>query len=142
MQGSSYQVTEDYYEQRMALAKDMVRVLKPGGRIISCSPNRYFPFDIFHGHRVGSFSARPTSPVNPLLLSGSDYQRMFGELGCKSAQALPVANYWGFTGSNKTLKGRIFVLPVRFLFWLVSRRPLYFLRTSMINPWLIMMMEK
>jgi SAM-dependent methyltransferase len=142
VQGITYNVTQDYYEQRLALAMEMVRVVKKGGRIISCNPNRNFPFDIFHGHRGGKFTARRTHRSNPLLLSAKDYEHLFGEAGCRKFEALPVDTYWGFTGSSRTLKGRILTLPVRFIFWLVSLPQLKFLRASMFNPWLIMMMEK
>jgi hypothetical protein len=38
------------------------------------------------------------------------------------------------------LKGRIASMPVRFLFWLASViKPL---RTSFINPWIVVMVEK
>jgi len=142
VQGMTYNVTEDYYKQRLALAKEMVRVVKKGGRIISCNPNRNFPFDIFHGHRGGKFTARRTPRSNPLLLSARDYERLFGDAGCRKFETLPVDNYWGFTGSSRTLKGTILTLPVRFIFWLVSRPQLQFMRASMFNPWLIMMMKK
>lgn len=142
VQGMTYNVTGDYYEQRLALAKEMVRVVKKGGRIISCNPNRNFPFDIFHGHRGGKITARRTHRSNPLLLSAKDYERLFGEAGCRKFEALPAENYWGFTGSSRTLKGRILTMPVRLIFWLVSRPQLRFLRASMFNPWLVMMMEK
>jgi hypothetical protein len=118
VEGVTYNVTEDYYEQRLALAKEMVRVVKKGSRIISCNPNRNFPCDIFHGHRGGKFTARRTRRSNPLLLSAKDYERLFGEAGCRKFEPLPANNYWGFTGSSRTLKGRILTLPVRFIFGL------------------------
>jgi SAM-dependent methyltransferase len=140
--GASYDVVPDYYKLRLKLAIEITRVLKPGGRVITCNPNRWFPFDIFHGHTANHASMRPTSPFNPLLPSRGDYGKLFGEAGCRRAKTLPVEGYWAFTGSSKSTKGRLLSAPVRFLFWLVSRRLLWFLRSSFVNPWLIVMMEK
>ena len=138
--GTSFQTTPDYYQQRLELAAEMARVLKPGGRIVSCNPNRFFPFDIFHGHQANKIALRPTMPWHRLLLSRGDYFRLFRRFGCGRAVALPVEGYWGFTNSRKTRKGRILAAPVDFLFRLVSR--VRILRSSPLNPWLIVMLEK
>lgn len=140
--GASYDVVPDYYALRLKLAREITRVLKPGGRVITCNPNRWFPFDIFHGHTANHASMRPSSPFNPLLPSRGDYGKLFGDAGCRNIRALPVEGYWAFTGSSKSLKGRMLSAPIRFLFWLVSRKPLRFLRGSCVNPWLIVMIEK
>jgi SAM-dependent methyltransferase len=142
VQGVTYRVTPDYQEQRDELAREMARVLKPGGKIVTCNPNRWFPFDIFHEHTAEKFVLRPTPPWARLLLSRGDYERMFRRAGCRRTTALPVENYWGFTHSRKTLKGRIFSAPVRLLFWLASRDMLKPLRSSCLNPWLIVLIEK
>lgn len=138
--GTTYQTTKDCSEQRLELAAEVARVLKPGGRFISCNPNRFFPFDIFHGHQAGKLTLRPTMPWHKLLLSRGDYLRMFARFGCSRATALPVENYWTFTNSRKTRKGRILSAPLILLFRLVSRVEV--LRGSPLNPWLVVMLEK
>jgi SAM-dependent methyltransferase len=138
--GTSFDTTEDCYEQRLKLAGEMARVLKPGGRIVTCNPNRYFPFDIFHGHQAGRVTLRPTMPWSRLLLSRGDYFRMFQRFGCVHATAMPVENYWSFTNSRQTWKGRMLAAPVAFLLRVVSRIPV--LRGSPLNPWLVVMLEK
>jgi SAM-dependent methyltransferase len=140
--GTTYNVTFDYFQQRLRLAQEMSRVLKPGGKIICCNPNRNFPFDIFHGHEAGRLTLRPTSPRNPLLLSLDDYVDLFARNGCARFVALPIGKYWTFAGSRKTLRGRIMSFPVRLWFWLVSRQAFSCLRRSFLNPWLIVMIEK
>ncbi|MFN8373540.1 MAG: class I SAM-dependent methyltransferase [Anaerolineae bacterium] len=44
----SHEVLEHVNNDRMA-AREMVRVLKPGGRIVIFAPNRWYPFET-HGH--------------------------------------------------------------------------------------------
>lgn len=140
VQGASYKVTSDYREQRRALAAEMARVLRPGGKVIASNPNRWFPFDIFHEHTAERFRMRPAFPSDPLLLSRRDYEELFAPAGCARASGLPVQGYWSFANSRKSLKGRIASLPVRLLFAVASSvRPL---RTSFINPWIIVMIEK
>jgi SAM-dependent methyltransferase len=140
VQGETYKVSDDYKEQRQCLASEMARVLKPGGRIIASNPNRWFPFDIFHGHTAGSFHARLTLPNDPLLLSRGDYEKLFAPAGCVRAVGLPVKGYWSFANSRKHLKGRIGSLPVRLAFRIASAiKPLH---TSFLNPWIIVMVEK
>jgi SAM-dependent methyltransferase len=142
VQGVTYNVTQDYYTRRLKLAREMTRALKPGGKIITCNPNRYFPFDIFHEHTAERFRMRPTFPWNPLLLSLGDYEQLFRAAGCMRAEGLPVENYWGFNGASRSLKGRALSMPVRMLFWLASRERLSALRASFLNPWLIVLIEK
>jgi SAM-dependent methyltransferase len=140
VQGDTYKVTDDYRAQRLTLASEMARVLKPGGKVIASNPNRWFPFDIFHGHTAGSLRMRPTLPTNPLLLSRGDYEDLFAPAGCVRAVGLPVDGYWSFENSRKHIKGRIASIPVRLLFRISSViKPL---RTSLLNPWIIVMIEK
>ncbi len=140
VEGVTFNTTPDFYEQRLALAGEVARVLKPGGRVFSCNPNRFFPFDIFHGHQAGKPVVRPTMPWDRLLLSTGDYRRMFSRFCPVRVTAMPVEQYWNFTNSKKTLKGRILAAPIRALFQLVSKVKV--LRGSPLNPWLIVRIEK
>ncbi len=142
VQGVTYKVTNDFYSQRLELAKEMARVLKPDGKIVTCNPNRFFPFDIFHGHTAEKTRLRPSWPWDPLLLSRQDYEELFREFGYGRASGLPVENYWSFAHSRQSMKGRVLAAPVRFLFWLVSRKAFSFLRTSFLNPWIIVLIER
>jgi SAM-dependent methyltransferase len=142
VQGDTDQVAPDCFHQRLELAREMVRVLKPGGKILVSSPNRFFPLDLFHGREEGVMRPKLNSPANRFLLSFADYRDLFLQAGCASARALPVGGYWGFIRSRRSLKGLLLGLPVRFLFSLVSKERLRFLRTSLLNPWLIVLIEK
>jgi SAM-dependent methyltransferase len=140
--GDSFQVTAQYHRERLGLAREMTRVLKSDGKILVSSPNRLFPFDIFHGRTAGSYKPRPYWPGDPFLLSVADYRRLFQQAGCATAKAQPVQGYWGFVRSRHAIKGRVLGLPIRCLFWLVSREGLRILRGSPLNPWIVVLVEK
>lgn len=140
--GDSFDLTPHYAEDRLELAREMARVLKPGGKILVSSPNRRFPCDIFHGRSGGGYKPRPYNPSDPFLLSIADYRRIFREAGCANVQPLPVDGYWGFIRSKHNVKGYLLALPVRFLFWLASRTHFRFLHASPLNPWLVVLIEK
>jgi SAM-dependent methyltransferase len=140
--GDTRYVAPDFFEQRLALAREIVRVLRPKGTVVVSSPNRLFPLDLFHGREEGSLRPRLNFRTNPFLLSVADYRELFRRAGCEEVRTLPVEGYWGFIRSRKSLKGYWLSLPVRFLFWLVSRECLHFLRASSLNPWLVVLIAK
>ncbi len=140
--GDSNIVADEGLSDRQALASEMSRVLKTGGKAILSSPNRRFPFDIFHGRQPGSYRPRYNPPSSHFLLSLDDYAGLFKKGGCRYARALPIEGYWGFVRSRHSLKGLLFGLPIRLIFKLVSTSPLRFLRTSSISPWLVVEIAK
>jgi SAM-dependent methyltransferase len=140
--GDSFQVTPQYDEDRLRLASEMTRVLKPHGKILVSSPNRLFPCDIFHGREADSYKPRPYWPGDPFLLSVADYRRLFQQAGCTTVEAQPVQGYWGFIRSKRSLKGFLLGLPVRFLFWLVSLKGARGLQGSPLTPWIVVLAEK
>lgn len=140
--GDSTRVLPEYFEERLAIAREMTRVLRPGGHILVSSPNRWFPLDIFHGRTPENPYPRLNPPTNPFLLSSGDYRRLFGRAGCNDFQLLPVTGYWGFIRMKQRWKGRLLSIPVETVFEAVSWRPLSFLRGSVVNPWLVMLARK
>ncbi len=140
--GDSNRVSPNYHDDRLRLAREMTRVVRPGGRIVVSSPNRWFPLDLFHGRATGSYRTPMNWPSDPFLLSRNDYVNLFREAGCQNASLLPNQNYWGFIRARNSLKGKVFSLPVRFLFWLVSQNSCRFLRATSLNPWIIVSLTK
>ncbi len=140
--GDSYQVASDYQEQRLRLAQEMSRVLRPGGKILVSSPNRLFPFDIFHGRTPGSYRPRPYWPRDPFLLSVADYRSLFYACGLSKIEPQPVAGYWSFFRSKRSWKGYLLGLPIRSVFWLASRPELRSIRSSPISPWIVVLIDK
>jgi SAM-dependent methyltransferase len=139
--GDSNRVLPNYREERLRIAKEMTRVLKPGGSIMVSSPNRMFPLDLFHGRSEKQPLPRWNPPTSRFLLSAGDYRGLFGEAGCTEFQLQPVNGYWGFLRKNQSLKGRVVTWPVRGVFNLVSSGTFGFLRGSVVSPWLVMMMR-
>jgi SAM-dependent methyltransferase len=140
--GDSFQVAPGYYQDRLRLAKEMSRVLRPGGKVLVSSPNRYFVFDLFHGRAEGSYKPRFNPPSSPFLLSRSDYRRLFRDAGLSSTKLQPVENYWGFIRANNNIKGRLLGLAPKAAFRLVSQPGMRWLLSSPVNPWLVVMGQK
>jgi len=142
VEGDTNRVRPDHREERLAIAREMSRVLKPGGHIMVSSPNRLFPIDIFHGRTPDQPFPRVNPPWSQFLLSAGDYRRMFADAGCTRARLLPVKGYWGFIRMKQRLKGRLLAYPVEAVFGAVSTPLLGAFRGSPINPWIVMTAEK
>lgn len=140
--GDSNKVQPNYREQRSQIAREMARVVRPGGSIMVSSPNRHFPLDLFHGRDEQHPLPRLNPPGHPFLLSAGDYRRLFGSANCGDFELLPVNGYWGFLRKQRTWKGRLVTWPVKTVFDVVSSDRFGFLRGSPINPWLVMMMRR
>jgi SAM-dependent methyltransferase len=140
--GDSNRVAPGHNEMRLKLAREMTRVVKPGGYILVSSPNRWCPVDIFHGRTPESSLPRLHPPNSRFLLSPGDYRRLFATAGCNWFQLLPVTGYWGFVNRRETWKGRALVWPVQQAFRLAAWEPLRSLRAAPFSPWLVMLIRK
>jgi SAM-dependent methyltransferase len=140
--GDAHTVLPGYRDERLALASEMTRVLKPEGHILVSSPNRLCPVDLFHGRTKHNPFPRLNPPGSPFLLSPADYRALFREAGCDRFRLLPVAGYWGFVNRKTHWRGRLLAFPIECLFRAVSWEPLRFLRGAPCSPWLVMMIGK
>jgi SAM-dependent methyltransferase len=140
--GDSSQVSETGAQQRQRLANEMARVTRKGGYVIACSPNRRFPFDIFHGRKSGSYKPRFNPPWSRFLISTGDFRKMFVKAGCHRVDALPVEGFWGFVTMQKSLKGRMLSWPIRLSFRMASSNAFSFLRSSPFVPWIAVQCQK
>lgn len=138
----TYRVSPSYLEQRMKLAAEILRVIKPGGRVFAAGPNRKCPLDLFHGRNHGCYMPRLNRPDDRFLLSLADYRFLFERSGACGVTALPVTNFWTFNRSRRSWIGRFLGINVRFLFWLGSQNILPSLRASVIAPWLVVTAER
>ncbi len=136
--GDSFKVSDRYWQNRLAVASEMTRVVKRGGSIFVSSPNRLFPVDLFHGRPIGSYKPPINPPWRPFLLSRRDYARLFKEAGCQGpAKAMSIKGYWGFCRTKTSLLGRLMSVPVKALFALGSPAATSFLRSSPLLPWIV-----
>ncbi len=140
--GDSFQVTPGYRQDRLRLASEIARVLRPGGKALVSSPNRYFLFDLFHGRAEGSYRPHFNWPGSPFLLSHSDYRSLFQAAGFADTALQSVHRYWGFIRSKHSLSGVLAGTPPRFVFWLVSQPAMRWLLGSPLNPWLVVLAQK
>ncbi|MEW5946757.1 MAG: class I SAM-dependent methyltransferase [bacterium] len=145
----------DYREARRRYASELLRVARPGGRIIVACPNKHFPVDIQHGPtdaaspvtaggRIRDFICRTTKlNVHPVwgkyhLLSHGEVKKLFcGDCGARSFEPLPAKNYFAFgrfkTGFLKPFAG----LARR----CVNHLPRA-LRATCLNPYVIALIRK
>jgi len=108
-----YTLADDYRDQRVAFARELLRVTKPGGRLLVTCPNRRFPIDIHHDptddatppgtmrfrrwfyDRFGMTLHWPFGQYH--LFSLGDFRELFvSECGASSAEPLPLRHYFGF----------------------------------------------
>lgn len=144
--GDSQTVADDYAEERARAVAETIRVVRPGGYILLSNPNRLCPVDLFHRRNEHSHVPRFHRPDEPFLQSFDDHHRAFVvEGGCRQAETLPPANFWGFSESSKSsryLVGKMLQASIRVYFGLLSARILAPLRRGALNPWLIVLVTR
>ncbi|GMV92279.1 MAG: hypothetical protein AMXMBFR82_20570 [Candidatus Hydrogenedentota bacterium] len=150
-----YTLADNYQETRIAFAREMLRVTKPGGRLLVTCPNKSFPIDIHHEptddatpegsmrfrryvfDRFGMTLHKPFGKYH--LFSFGELRRLFCvDNNASAAEALPLKHYFAFkrTGSLGLLrlfKGAIVSY--------VENMPAV-LRRSCFNPFLVVEIRK
>ena len=140
----TYETVEGYDMERQLAADEMIRVTRPGGFMIISSPNRLCPVDFFHRADVKNHIPRFHSIHEHFLLSAQDYGQLL-KVGdkCAPIEILPLRGYWGFYSSSKYLLGRLLQIPVRWYFnYFMSWQATKFLRSTALNPWLILKIKR
>jgi len=141
--GDTTRVTPDYREQRLRVARELVRVLNPGGYILMNNPNRLCPLDLHHLQPHPNRLARLHSPTERFLLSLDDHRELFlGAAGCRTVQLLPPAGYWGCLQKSQDPVRKFLVPPVRLLIRLLSTGIFSPLLPSPFSPWLFVLVQK
>lgn len=142
----------DFRERRREYAKELVRVTRPGGRIIVACPNKAFPVDVQHGPTDG-LSPRRTVRAFLYRLTGMNLHKTWGayhllsyaevnELFCLIAGAsrmepLPLAGYFGF----RRFRHGFLRLLGQFATVYVNGLPRA-LRGTFLNPYVLVMIRK
>lgn len=141
----------DYQSQRQQYAKEILRVAKPGGRILIACPNKTFPIDVQHGpgdalEKAGAIRSaifeRTGMNIHKTwgryhLLSYGEVKSLFRVNGEREFKALPLQNYFGF---GRFKKG--FLKPFAGLaeYWVHNLTP--GLRTTFLNPYVMAQIRK
>jgi len=127
-------------QEREKFAKELSRVLKPGGVIILNTWNRHFCIDIGHGANL--LGMRAHSPFNDFTLSLRDIKSLFiQKCGCRDVVTLPYRNFvsWDLQIKNYRIM-RLLSPLVKTYLRLLDR--LKFLRSSFLSPYLILAIKK
>jgi SAM-dependent methyltransferase len=138
--GDARSPSPGYELARRKFTLDSVRVTKCGGYINYTSPNRHFPFDLFHRtQELNPF--RFHWPWDPFLLSVSDFRDLFvKQCGCRRISTLPIKGYWGFNRMRQGLAGKVACKCAALWFNSFGSWPGF--RSSPLNPWLSILAEK
>ncbi|MFZ0394974.1 MAG: class I SAM-dependent methyltransferase [Terracidiphilus sp.] len=144
-----YTLREDYRQQRRSYAQEILRVTRPGGKIIIACPNKCFPIDIQHG-TTDEFSPRfairsrlfnkTGMNIHPTwgkyyLASYREVRQLFA--GVRQFTPLPLKGYFGFERFSRP--------PLRPLLGIaqgwIDHMP-SFAASSWLNPYVMVMMTK
>ncbi len=140
--GDTFQVRPDFWESRLEMAREIVRVCGLGGLLMTSCPNRLFPLDLFHRQGPG-YVPRTHSPSEKFLLSVRDFHKLFvSGCGCRDVRALPPANYWTFNELTRSLSGRVLAGLMGFYLKLVSTKLFSVLPGGFLSPWLVVAVRK
>lgn len=133
----------DWRSQRAAFTRELLRVVRPGGRILLACPNKSFPLDIQHGPTDEQTEARVRARifrrfgvnVHPTwgdyhLPSYRDVHRWFGR---DRVRALPLKGYFGFSALERP---GVPSLGGRAARWWVEEMPAPLRRTGL-NPYVL-----
>ncbi|MCL4473126.1 MAG: methyltransferase domain-containing protein [Actinobacteria bacterium] len=148
-------LADDYREARRAYAAELLRVTRPGGRILVACPNKRFPVDPQHivkdeysGDGIGTrlraaIGDRTGLNIHPVwgryhLLSYAEVRQHFcDEGGARSFEPLPVKGYFGLTIFKKGILRPL--APLADLY--INRMPA-FIRKSFLNPYMLAEIRK
>lgn len=140
----------NYLSQRRQFAQELLRVTRPGGRVVVACPNKHFPLDVQHGpsdalsprtwplrlreaiHARTRLNVHATWGRNHLLSYG-ECRALFLETGLAHRfVALPMAGYFGFgaLGSGP-------LRPLRTLLRVYVEHLPAALRATGLNPYLL-----
>jgi SAM-dependent methyltransferase len=140
--GERYRVRPlpDRDERRVALLRELVRVVRPGGVLYLDFPNGAFPIDFWHGTIPGG--ARLHSPREGFLPTMGELRALAARAGATQLRALSPLRRLQFRQSGSHWYGRLLALPAAMLFRAMRWRPLAWLAATAINPFLVIRMQR
>jgi len=139
--GDSVQVHPDVWEARERFAREVARVVRPGGAIVLSTPNKRFPADFFHS--TNRFGVRWHSPGEDFSVSFGELRRLFVEgAGCRSIRHLSLHRAFVFRRSREHLWGRVLAPVADVAFRALGTSPMQPVARSPINPFLMVLVTR
>jgi SAM-dependent methyltransferase len=137
----SVRALRDRDAQRVKFLEELGRVVTPGGEIFIDCPNGAFPVDFWHGDAPG----RPR-----FHWPGERFLPRYAEIRRAAEQALPGSRVRAlsprgrlqFRQAGEHLHGRLLAGPASLLFGAMNVRPLRWLATTAVNPFLVVRISK
>lgn len=134
--GDSVDVYPDVWEQRQIFAREVARVVRPGGAIIMSTPNRLFPIDFFHA--TDRFGLRWHSPKEAFSVSYGDMRRLFVEdAGCASIRPVGMEGAFVFKRSQTHTWGRVLAPLARAGLAAAGTWPISLLQATPVMPFVM-----
>jgi len=135
--GSGLELMPDYHQQRIAYARELVRVTRPGGHIVLDTPNKRFPIDAWHG--PFGLWGRWHSPRERFLVSYGEVRDLFlRHAGAARIEALGLRRFFVFGNVKARALGAPAALAARAFFRLADCPGLKWLRRSPLMPYLVL----
>ena len=145
--GGHFSLRDDYQALRRHYAEELLRVAKPGGRILISCPNKSFPLDFQHGALDDHMPRNIINLIRHYLYNKTkanihqtwgkyhllSYQEI-GQLFKRPVEALPIKYFLGFS----TISGKIALRLAKSYF---SHLP-GFLRKTWVNPYVVALVIK
>lgn len=146
---------DNYWEARQRYADEILRVTKPGGRILIACPNKSFPLDIQHGARDDLTSITLSNNIRQFifkktginihqtwgkyhLLSYAECRKLFcADNRSRAFNPLSLKGYFGFARFKSG-----FLKPFKALADFYFDNFPRFLRASFLNPYLLVEIRK
>jgi len=139
--GDTVEVRDDVWEQRIAYAREIARVVRPGGAILISTPNRLFPIDFFHD--TDRFGLRWHGPRERFSLSYGDLRRLFVDAaGCRSIRSISMDRAFVFKRSRTHAWGRALAPLARAGLSAAGTWPVSLLARTPVMPFLMVRVER
>jgi SAM-dependent methyltransferase len=138
--GATYSVRPlpDRDAQRQRYIDELLRVVRPGGRVYVDAPNGAFPIDFWHSHAGGKARWHPTN--EGFLPKFEEIVRLVGPRA--TVRALSPHRRFAFKQVGRYWYGRLGAMPIELLFRAMTLPLASGLARTRLNPFLIVQIDR